>query len=141
MPISRILSFHRREAGERQSFISYRPFGRTEAAYPFRFRRSGVEWASLPSTPALRPTQKCETYVALLPVGFVLPPSSLTARCALTLRTLDRIPHLFTLIPPKRDGIFSVTLSVRLLFLDVIQHRAQSAVSADRSSDFPPSPA
>jgi hypothetical protein len=138
MSISRILSSRGIAAAERQSFISSRFCKRTQAAYPFRVRACGVEWASLLSNAALPLRGKRETYVALLPVGFVLPSPSLAKRCALTLRTLHRIPHLFTLIPNKRDGIFSVTLSVRFLFLDVIQHRAQSAVSADRSSDFPP---
>ena len=47
----------------------------------------------------------------LLRVGFAWLPPLQTGRCALTLIPTSVRPHLFTLIPPGRDGIFSVALS------------------------------
>jgi hypothetical protein len=60
-------------------------------------------------------------YLALLPVGFALPPESPPARCALT---APFHPYRKTALRPSPGGIFSVALSVGLLRLDVIKHRA-----------------
>ncbi len=55
-------------------------------------------------------------YLVLLRVGFSLPRTSPSGRCALTLSPANAGPHLFTLTPahilPSQGGIFSVALSV-----------------------------
>ena len=88
-----------RMKGKRQSFISNRLYRRSEATYPFRCCSRNVEWASLHPA-CFASTGGNGTYMVLLPVGFVMLALSLAPRCALTLRTLACIPHLFTLIPP-----------------------------------------
>ena len=104
LPISRILSCSRE--GTRQSFLLIIHCCMILATYPFRLTNelSGHLSSRERETKLTRSCSQWGLSCSARAESLTGPAILLSPRCALTLSTLDRIPHLFTLIPINSIG-------------------------------------